>query len=365
MERQKSLMVKKIDLYNFYKKKKILITGHTGFKGSWLSAWFLKIGCKVVGVSKDIPTKPSNFLILNLNNKVKNYYKDVTNFISIKNIILKEKPDLIFHFAAKSIVSESYKKPLETINTNTIGSINVLHSASLLKKRCICIMITSDKCYFNKEKKTGYIEESLLGGKDIYSGSKAAAEILLNSYYHSFKVKNKKLLFCTARAGNVIGGGDWSKDRLVPDIMKSWAKGKKAQIKNPKSIRPWQHVLEPLFGYMKMGIILSSKEKLNGQSFNFGPSKRKIYKVIDLVRKLESSMNLKKRYTIKKNIHFKETKILKLNSLKAKKILNWQAYLNLQEMVTYISTWYLNYFKKDTNMYKFTLSQIQDYENKI
>lgn len=225
-------------------------------------------------------------------------------------------------------------------------------------------MITSDKCYFNLEKKSGYTESGLLGGKDMYSGSKAATEVILNSYFHSFRRKNKNLLFCTARAGNVVGGGDWSKDRLVPDIMRSWKKKKKAIIKNPKSIRPWQHVLEPLFGYMRMSMSLSRKKILNGQSFNFGPSNNKIYKVIDLVKKLEILMNFKQKHLIKKNKSFKETKILKLNSYKAKKILNWETKLNLHEMSQYISDWYKNYFNRE-DMYNFTLNQIQNYEEKI
>ena len=358
-------MVKKIDLKKFFKNKKILITGHTGFKGSWLSAWLLKFGCKVVGISKNIPTKPSNFLSLNLNKKIKNYFINIENFKDVKKIILKEKPNIIFHFAAQAIVSESYKNPIDTVNTNTIGSLNILHTSSLLKKKCVCIMITSDKCYFNLEKNSGYNENSLLGGKDMYSGSKAAAEIILNSYFHSFSKKNKNLLFCTARAGNVIGGGDWSKDRLIPDIMKAWGKSRKAKIKNSQSIRPWQHVLEPLYGYMKTAYYLHNKKILNGSSFNFGPSSSKSYKVIDLIKNLEIFRKQKKQYVIQKTYRFKETKILKLNSLKAKKKLKWKTILNIKEMTFFISDWYNNFFNKKKNMYDFTINQINQYEKKI
>ena len=364
MEVKKNIMVKKVDFYNFFKKKKILITGHTGFKGSWLATWFLKIGSKVIGISKNIPTHPSNFKTLKLKNKIKNYYADINNFKKIKQIISKEKPDVIFHFAAQAIVSESFIHPLNTINTNTIGSLNILHSASLLNRKCICVMITSDKCYFNFEKNTGYEEDSLLGGKDIYSGSKAAAEIILNSYFHAFNKKRKKLFFCTARAGNVIGGGDWSKNRLVPDIMKAWGKNKKAIIKNSKSIRPWQHVLEPLFGYMLMAHRLNSDKNLNGQSFNFGPT-GKSFKVIDLVENLGDFMSKRKQYLIKKNKLFDETKILKLNSKKSFKFFKWKAVLSLKEISGFISEWYLNYFNKETDMYKFTIDQIKRYEKKV
>ena len=365
MEIEKNFMAKKINLKKFFQNKKILITGHTGFKGSWLSTWLLKFGCKVVGVSKNIPTKPSNFLSLNLNKKIKNYFIDIKNFNEIKKIIIKEKPDIIFHFAAQAIVSESFDNPIDTVNTNTIGSLNLLHTASFLKKKCICIMITSDKCYFNLEKNSGYKENSLLGGKDMYSGSKAAAEIILNAYFHSFSKKNKNLLFCTARAGNVIGGGDWSKNRLIPDIMRAWGKSKKAKIKNSQSIRPWQHVLEPLYGYMKAAYYLNYKKELNGSSFNFGPSSTKSYKVLELIKNLEILREQKKQYVIQKKKSFKETKILKLNSFKAQKKLKWKTSLNIKEMTFYISDWYNNFFNKKINMYNFTINQIKQYEKKI
>ena len=220
-------MVKKIDFYKYFKNKKILVTGHTGFKGSWLSLWLLKLGCEVVGLSNETDKKSLLLKNLNFKKNLVSYNSDIKDFKAVKKIILKEKPDIIFHLAAQAIVSESFKNPLETINSNTLGSINILHGASFLKKKIICIMITSDKCYLNLEKKLGYKENDTLGGEDIYSGSKAAAEILMKSYYESFLRKNKKLFFCTARAGNVIGGGDWSKNRLIPDIIRSFLKNKK------------------------------------------------------------------------------------------------------------------------------------------
>ena len=358
-------MVKKLELYNFYKNKKILITGHTGFKGSWMTLWLLMMGSKIVGISKNIPTKPSNFEILKLKKKIKNYFFDIKNLSKLKKTVSKEKPDIIFHFAAQAILSESYKNPIDTVNVNTIGSLNILHSASFLKKKCVCVMITSDKCYYNIEKKNGYKENSVLGGKDIYSGSKAAAEIVLNSYYHSFSKKNKKLIFATVRAGNVIGGGDWSKDRLIPDIVKSWAKKRKTIIKSPNSIRPWQHVLEPLFGYLKLGFYLNLNNKFDGQSFNFGPAKKKSYKVIELVKKLEYFWKIKNKYILKKNLKFKETKVLILNSNKVYKKLKWKTFLNINELSSYITEWYLAYFFKKKEILNITLNQIKKYENKV
>ncbi len=293
---------------------------------------------------------------------MKNYFFNIQDYKKLKKVILKEKPDIIFHLAAQAIVSESYDKPIDTVQSNTLGSLNVLNSASFLKKKCICVMITSDKCYFNLEKNTGYKEESQLGGKDMYSGSKAAAEILINSYFHSFNKKNK-LLFCTARAGNVIGGGDWSFNRLVPDIMKARKSKRSVIIKNSQSIRPWQHVFEPLYGYLKAAYYLNLKKELNGESFNFGPNSKKSYKVIELLKNLN---NKNFKFIIKKrNNNFKETKILKLNSQKAFKKLKWRTELSFKETSTLINDWYDNFFLKRSNIYDYSINQINSYEKKI
>ncbi len=362
MENKKNFMAQVKSIYKFLKGKKILITGHSGFKGSWLALWLIKIGCSVVGISKSVEKNQSNFYNFKFQKKIKNYFLNVKDFKKLKKVILKEKPDIIFHLAAQAIVSESYKKPIDTIKSNTLGSLNLLHSASLLKKKCICVMITSDKCYFNLEKNTGYKEESRLGGKDMYSGSKAAAEILINSYFHSFSKKNK-LSFCTARAGNVIGGGDWSINRLVPDIMKARQSKRSVIIKNSQSIRPWQHVFEPLYGYLKAAYYLSFKKDLNGETFNFGPSSKKSYKVIDLLNNLNDK---RFKFTFKKNKNtFKETKILKLNSKKALQKLNWKTRLSFKETSTLINDWYDNYFSKHYNIYDYSINQIDFYEKKI
>ncbi len=358
-------MAKIKNVYKFLKNKKILVTGHTGFKGSWLALWLLKIGCNVIGISKDLPTEPSNYNHFQFKKKMKNYFFNLKNLSKLKKVISKEKPDIIFHLAAQAIVSESYKNPVDTIQSNTIGSINILHASSILKKKCICVMITSDKCYYNIEKNSGYTEESKLGGKDIYSGSKAAAEILINSFFHSFSKKNK-LHFCTARAGNVIGGGDWSINRLVPDIMRAQKKGKKVLIKNSHSIRPWQHVLEPLYGYLTASYYLSFKKNLNGQSFNFGPSYKKSYKVIEILNALKDLNGNKIRFKIdKKRKVYNETKILKLNSEKASKMLGWKTRLNFNEITVLINDWYNQFFSNQSEILDFSVNQINYYEKKI
>ena len=248
-----------------YKSKKILITGHTGFKGSWLTAWLLKIGAEIVGVSKDIPTQPSMFEVLGLEEKIKHYNQDIRDLEKIRFIINKEKPDFIFHLAAQAIVSTSYIDPIETITTNAIGTANILEVLKTYKNPCISVMITSDKCYDNIESIWGYKEDDNLGGKDIYSGSKAAAEHIIKSYYHSFfKDINHPVKIGVGRAGNVIGGGDWAKDRIIVDSMLAWSNNQSVEIRSPKATRPWQHVLEPLSGYLLLGSKLQkSIEKWN------------------------------------------------------------------------------------------------------
>lgn len=230
----------------YFKNKRVLIIGNTGFKGSWLTFWMQYYEAKVLGISLNIPTNPSNFKILNLEKK--NRYKkiDIRNFNKLKKQILDFKPDFIFHLAAEAIVKKAYKNPKYTWETNTIGTINVLECISKLKKNIIAVVITSDKVYKNLEIKRGYKENDELGGVDPYSASKSAADIAIQSYYFSQLQQKKNIKICIARAGNVIGGGDWSEGRLIPDCIKKWSKNEIVSIRNPNSTRPWQHVLDVL-----------------------------------------------------------------------------------------------------------------------
>ena len=256
---------------NVFKNKKVLITGHTGFKGSWLSAWLLNLGAEVIGISKDIPTNPSMFVLLNLKDKIKKDYRaDIRNLDIIEEIFLNEKPDFVFHLAAQPIVSVSYKDPIETITSNVMGTTNILEILRKAEHECTAIIITSDKAYDNIEQVWGYRENDALGGKDIYSGSKGAAELIIKSYCNSFFKEIKTIRIGVARAGNVIGGGDWAKDRIVVDSMMAWSKNKAVNIRSPKSTRPWQHVLEPLSGYLNLAMALSLDDSLNHECFNFG-----------------------------------------------------------------------------------------------
>jgi CDP-glucose 4,6-dehydratase len=348
---------------NYYNNKKVLVTGHTGFKGSWLTSWLIKLNAKVVGYSKDVPTNPSMFNDLELKEHIKHYIADIRDLKFLKEVINKEKPDIIFHLAAQAIVSKSYIDPVETNSTNIIGTMNVLESVKEIDFQCSLIMITSDKCYKNVEWIWGYKETDHLGGKDVYSGSKAAAEIVIHSYFHSFFKNHQYVKIGVGRAGNVIGGGDWAEDRIVVDCMKSWKNNGKVEIRSPKATRPWQHVLEPLSGYLSLGSKLSSK--INGEAFNFGPKFSKNHTVIDLLNDLAKDFGIsdvKNAYKITENIPFNEAGLLKLNCDKALFKLNWEANLDYHQTVKIIANWYKEYYKNNSNLFDYTLNQISEYE---
>ena len=273
-----------MNLKKIFKNKKVIVTGHTGFKGSWLTLCLKYLGAEVLGISKNIPTKPSNFISSKVYKGIKSKKINIKDFKKVKKIINQFKPDFIFHLAAQSLVNTSYKDPRDTWQTNLIGTINVLESIRYLNKRVIAVIITSDKAYKNVEKKEGYKETDLLGGEDPYSASKSSAEIAIQSYYKSYLKRKKNIFLGVARAGNVIGGGDWSKDRLIPDCVRAWSKGKTVFIRNPKSTRPWQHVLEAVWGYIFFSAKLNFISNLNGQAFNFGPNTSKNFKVIDVIK---------------------------------------------------------------------------------
>jgi len=356
-----------IKFNNVFKNKKILITGHTGFKGSWLTTWLLNLGADVYGISKDIPTNPSLFEALNLKNQITDYIIDIRNYEEIFKTINIIKPDFVFHLAAQAIVSESYKNPLETITTNPLGTVNILEALRNVNHKCTAIIITSDKCYFNIEWAWGYKETDRLGGKDIYSSSKAAAEILINSYFHSFfNNENSNVKIATARAGNVIGGGDWAVNRIIPDCIKAWNNNQTVEIRSPEATRPWQHVLEPLSGYLLLAEKLFSINELNGESFNFGPNSSNSYTVIKLIEDLSKSWEINKElkpYKITDNIKFHEAGLLKLNCDKSLMYLKWLPTLNYNQTVEFTGSWYANYYKTKNDVLEFTLNQIKNYEN--
>ncbi len=351
---------------NIYNNKKVLITGNTGFKGSWLTIWLLKLGAKVYGISKDIPTKPSMFEELGLETKITHNEKDIRNLASIKQIVEEIKPDFLFHLAAQPLVSLSYSNPIETISSNVIGTTNVLEALKVINHNCIGIIITSDKCYDNVEWIWGYKETDPLGGKDIYSGSKGAAELIFKSYYHSFfKKSNSNVKAATTRAGNVIGGGDWALDRIVPDCMRAWSKSEPVEIRSPNATRPWQHVLEPLSGYLTLGQQLFERNDLNGDSFNFGPLSQYNYTVEELIKDLSKYWDFQgssRAYKIINDKSFHEAGLLKLNCDKALFDLKWLPTLNHEKLIEFAGRWYFGFYKEKVNVFDFTLSQIDEYE---
>ena len=355
----------KISLLKKFKNKTIIVTGHTGFKGSWLCLWLISLGARVIGVSDKIISKPSNFEVNFIKNKIIDYRFNLKNKNKIKTIISKYKPDFIFHLAAQSLVKKSYIFPSDTFESNAIGTLNLLNSVKELeiKRRCNIILITSDKSYKNLELERGYHENDILGGLDPYSASKGCAELIIRSYFNSYLKKNKYIRLAVARAGNVIGGGDWSEDRIVPDCIRSCVKNKKLILRHPNATRPWQHVLEALCGYLLLAQNLSANKLLNGEAFNFGPNYKNSISVISLIKKIKKKWPTLK-WIIKKNPQQFESRLLKLNSKKAKKNIGWKCILTADETIDYVINWYKYFYlnkEKNKNMYHFSENQIKNY----
>ncbi len=347
---------------NIFKNKKVLITGNTGFKGSWLSLWMHTLGAKVLGISLGHPSVPSNHRILQLEKKIKFIKADIRNFKKLNYEINKFKPDFIFHLAAEAIVQRAFQNPINVWETNTLGTVNILETIKRLNKNIIAIIITSDKVYKNLEITRGYKEDDMLGSFDPYSASKASADLATKSYFETHLKNNKNVRLCIARAGNVIGGGDWSVGRIVPDCIKNWSQNKTVEIRNPNSTRPWQHVLDVLNGYITLAINVKSKVKLNGEAFNFGPKIEKNRKVIDVVKAIKHRWGNAK-WKIYNKEKFPENKLLQLNSNKAKNKLNWRCKLNLKNTIIYTTDWYKEYYTNKKNIYDYSIMQINKFNN--
>ena len=353
--------MEKYNLVKIFRNKKVLITGHTGFKGSWLSLWLNISGAKVYGVSNNYKSTETNIKNFKLKKNVKNFNIDIRNFEKLNKIIRKIKPHFIFHFAAQSLVGNSFKNPVYNFETNFNGTLNLLEVLRLSKFKCISIIITSDKSYKNLEIKRGYTENDILGGDDPYSASKASAEFVINSYFKSFLKNKKNLRIAICRAGNVIGGGDWSNDRLIPDIMRSIFNNKKVKLRNQSSTRPWQHVLDVLNGYLILASKLKKNNTLNGQSFNFGPPIKSNYTVLAIVREMKKNWNLLEWVFSNRTYH--ESTLLKLNSSKSLKYLNWKNKLDFKELIRLVTDWYKCLYE-NKNIYDFSIEQIRNFEKK-
>lgn len=349
---------------NTFDGKTVLVTGHTGFKGAWLTTWLLGLGAKVVGLSREVPTDPSLFAVAWLEGRIDHRIVDVRDLAATAEVVRETRPDFVFHLAAQAIVSTSYADPVDTFTTNAIGTLSVLEALRTVDWPCVAVMITSDKCYDNVEWVWGYKETDALGGKDIYSGSKGAAELVIKSYHHSFFADSGLVRLGIGRAGNVIGGGDWAKDRIVVDCVKAWNEGRAVEIRSPSATRPWQHVLEPLSGYLALAQRLSADGALHGEAFNFGPRAEQNRTVVDLLTDLGATWGIApdQAYSITGNIPFHEAGLLKLNCDKALFHLRWEATLEYRETVDMIGKWYAAFYREGGDMPALTASQIASYE---
>ncbi len=350
-----------------FRGKRVLVTGHTGFKGSWLIVWLHRLGAEVFGYSKDIPTRPSHFALGALGDRIHHILGDVRDAAKLDATINEIQPHFVFHMAAQALVSSSYANPLETISTNVLGTSNVLEALRLYQRPCVGIIVTSDKCYENVEWIWGYRENDQLGGRDIYSGSKGAAELIFHSYARSFAAQFQEhgVRVASARAGNVIGGGDWARDRIVADSIKAWQEGKKVEIRSPSATRPWQHVLEPLSGYLRLAQILANTAIGNGQSYNFGPKPQQNLTVLELITQLSKIWghnSPQDSYEITADIAFHEASLLKLNCDKALIELNWQPSLTTDECLLLTGEWYRNVLRQNADAFQQTMKHIDCYE---
>ena len=346
-----------------FKDKKILITGHTGFKGSWLCTWLHELGAEVIGVSDDVVSQPSNYQASVLTDFVQDHRIDIRDANKLSALVRQAQPDFVFHLAAQALVRPSYNNPLEALTTNAIGTANLLDALRGLKKKVVAIMITSDKAYDNVEWVWGYRETDRLGGKDPYSASKGMAELAIRTYVESFfNQKDSNVRVGITRAGNVIGGGDWAVDRIVPDCMRAWSKGDTVQIRSPQATRPWQHVLEPLGGYLTLAMHLSQDRKHHGHAYNFGPSADQNYPVCELIDEMSKYWDQVRWQDVSDGQHVHEAGLLKLNCDKALFDLSWQATLSFEKTIEMTVDWYRHYYQDSSkSMHEYSVKQIRSY----
>ncbi|MCF8057804.1 MAG: CDP-glucose 4,6-dehydratase [Bacteriovoracaceae bacterium] len=348
-----------------YKGKRVLVTGHTGFKGAWLFLWLKKLGAEVKGYSVDIPTSPSLFEESGLNNEVGLKSLDIRSYSNFLEVMNTFKPEIVFHLAAQSIVKTCYEDPRLAFETNLMGTVNVLKALEETPSVRSAVFITSDKCYENVEWEYGYRENDRLGGKDPYSASKASAEIAFSAFSRSFFVNDSGTRIASARAGNVIGGGDWARARIVPDCVRTWSNGQAVEIRNPNATRPWQLVLEPLSGYLQLGAqLFEGRAGLSGESFNFGPKEDTCLTVVELIEEMKQTWGGGEYFVNSPKNSQSEAGLLRLCCDKALSKMNWRAVLDAKETISMTTEWYKNFYSSSGNRTKeYTLSQIESYEN--
>lgn len=351
---------------DFYKNKKVLITGHTGFKGSWLAIWLHSLGAEVIGISLEPYTEKDNFVLSNIGKKIKADLRgDIRDLNFLKEVFAEYQPEIVFHLAAQPLVRLSYDIPIETYEVNVMGTINVLEAIRNTKSVKVGIMITTDKCYENKEQIWGYRENEAMGGYDPYSSSKGAAEIAIASWRRSFfnpsqyNIHQKSI--ASVRAGNVIGGGDWALDRIIPDCIRSLEKNINIDIRNPKAIRPWQHVLEPLSGYMLLAMKIWNEPTKYCEGWNFGPNPESIANVWEVANKVIKNYKSGRLNDISNPNTLHEAKLLMLDIAKARYELGWEPKLNISETIALTINWYKRYRSED--VYSLCLEHIGNYSS--
>jgi CDP-glucose 4,6-dehydratase len=349
----------------FWKNKRVLITGHTGFKGSWISLWLQQLGAEVIGYSLEPPTSPSMFDLAGIGDGMTSIIGDIRDYKNLEKIVNKYRPEIILHMAAQALVRRSYQDPTGTIEANVMGTVNILNTARAVDTVRVVTVVTSDKCYENQEWVWGYRETDPMGGHDPYSASKGCAEIVTaafrDSYFDPKKFKEHGVAIASVRAGNVIGGGDWAEDRLIPDIVRSIVDGKPVFIRYPHAIRPWQHVLDPLNGYMRLMEKLWEDGELYGGAWNFGPSNDYIMPVGQLTERIVELWGAGASWEKDEGNHPHEANYLKLDCSKARSELSWKPKLDLIKTVDWTVDWYKGHFdKKDAR--SLTLEQINEFE---
>lgn len=350
-------------LQNEFATKTVVVTGHTGFKGAWLVSWLKLLGAKVVGIALDTPTKPSHFAAAELAHGMLDLRIDIRDCADLNDAIVSAQPDFVFHLAAQALVRRSYDDPIETWQTNVMGTLHVLEALRKLDKSCAAVIITSDKCYDNVEWVWGYRETDAMGGPDPYSASKGAAELAIRSHIKSYFPKSSsKIQIASARAGNVIGGGDWAADRIVPDCVRAWSIDKVVELRNPHATRPWQHVLEPLSGYLNLAVALSQQPELHGEAFNFGPQAQQNHSVLELVQQMALHWDQVRWQDVSQSTQGPyESGLLKLNCDKALHFLNWHAVMGFEDSVRMTAEWYRAFYQQTGPIVDTTHSQIDAY----
>lgn len=348
----------------FWKGKKVFITGHTGFKGSWLSLWLKNLEVELTGYSLDSSDQKSFFKDAKIANGMNSIIGDIRDIELLKKEVIKSKPDIIIHMAAQALVRDSYSDPVQTYSTNIMGTVNIFEAARECNSVKSLINVTSDKCYENKERELGYKENEPMGGYDPYSSSKGCAELVASAYRNSFFKPEGKINMASVRAGNVVGGGDWSKDRLIPDAIKAFYNNQKVLIRNPGAIRPWQFVLEPLRGYLMLAEKMYNGANDFASGWNFGPNDTDVKNVEWIIQKLcsEWGQEANWEYEKEKSKILHEANYLKLDITRAKKMLKWSPTLNIEETIGFIVEWYKGY-ENNEDIRKISVDQIIKYQN--